>query len=109
MAQDSAKSWYENALLITVAGSIIVVIGQLAGTIIPIMYGPADISDFVVSTESIGIELDRPYNASPDQIYGGFAVARVDQLHPYLRPYRFNVRLQTLQSPRDRMRFQLFS
>jgi hypothetical protein len=36
MAQKD-KPWYENALLIAIAGSIIVVIGQLAGTVIPIM------------------------------------------------------------------------
>lgn len=42
------RPWYENVLLLAVAGSIIAVIGQLAGTIIPIMYGPEDISDFFI-------------------------------------------------------------
>jgi hypothetical protein len=96
----NARQWYENALLITIAGSIIVVVGQLAGTVIPIMYGPADISDFIVSTDPIGDEYNRPYNDSPDTIYLGQAVIKVDEIHPHLRPYRFNVRLQTVQSPK---------
>jgi len=93
------RQWYENALLIALAGSVIAVIGQLAGTVIPIMYGPADISDFIVSTEPIGHEVDREYNNSADTIFLGQAVIKVDDLHPYLRPYRFSVRLQTVQSP----------
>ena len=49
MPSKERRAWYENALLLTVAGSIIVVVGQLASTIIPIMYGPSDISDFTIS------------------------------------------------------------
>jgi len=45
--------WYENALLLAIAGSVIAVMGQLAGTLLPIMYGPQDVSDFSINIDPI--------------------------------------------------------
>jgi len=53
MAEGASRSWYENALLLAVAGSVIAVIGQLAGTVIPIMYGPEDVSDFSIGVDPV--------------------------------------------------------
>ena len=93
MAQKD-KPWYENALLIAIAGSIIVVIGQLAGTVIPIMWGPEDISDF-------SIKLDHTYSLVEAQTPGNTTMKdtgpvniTIEDLHPILRPYKFNVNIQ---------------
>lgn len=86
------KPWYENALLLAVAGSIIVVVGQLAGTLIPIMWGPEDISDF-------SIKLDRTYSLVESNITmtdTGPVNITIEDLHPLLRPYKFNVNIQAL-------------
>jgi hypothetical protein len=97
------RPWYENALLLTVAGSIIVVVGQLAGTIIPIMYGPGDISDYSISASPAFV------NRSDDKIYsesssGGklFLVKlRIDDIHPYLRPYRDEIYFHAPNFPKE--------
>jgi hypothetical protein len=89
------RRWYENALVITVAGSIIVVVGQLAGTIIPIMYGPGDVSDFDIIAED-GHFFSFPANES---FYRIFSV-RTEDYHPWLRPSRYNVFFRALDLPR---------
>ena len=86
------RPWYENALLLAVAGSIIIVMGQLAGTLIPIMYGAADASDFSISINPSGIyTYESVINSSFDMVH-----VTVEDTHPYLRPYRFNVFLRAL-------------
>ena len=84
----------KNALLIAIAGSIIVVMGQLAGTVIPIMWGPEDISDF-------SIKLDRTYSLVEVQMPNNITMndtgpvnITIEDLHPILRPYKFNVNIQ---------------
>lgn len=95
------RPWYENALLLAAAGSIIVVIGQLAGTVIPLMCGPDDISDF-------SINLDRTYsliqvhnNSLPEPDDAGPVNITIEDLHPILRPYKFNVNVQALGNSSD--------
>ncbi len=53
-----SRPWYENALLLAVAGSIIAVVGQLGGTVIPLKYGPTDISDFSISVSPVSTYMD---------------------------------------------------
>jgi len=79
------REWYENALLLAVAGSIIAVIGQLAGTLIPIMYGPQDSSDF-----SVVVSPTQLTTIDEGEVYGR---VYVNDLHPIIRPYRFGVQL----------------
>jgi len=85
--------WYENALLIAVAGSIIVVIGQLAGTVIPIKYGAEDVSDFSVSLSSNWVKVINS-NKLKEPI-----TVTVEDLHPSLRPYKYGIYLRALQMP----------
>jgi hypothetical protein len=91
--------WYENALLLAIAGSIIAVIGQLAGTLIPIMYGPQDVSDF-----SINIDPISSYNILPISNDDFRDVVDVhiafEDIHPFLRPYRFKIILKMLGIPK---------
>jgi hypothetical protein len=83
------RSWYENALLLAVAGSLIAVAGQLAGTVIPIAYGPQDVSDFSVSISPISIPIDPSMHVQN-------ATVKVQDLHKYLRSYKFSVLLKSL-------------
>lgn len=99
MADGTSKSWYENALLLAAAGSVIAVIGQLAGTVIPIMYGPEDVSDFLIGADPIEATLflfpeDGAYAINPAYWY-----VRVENFHAYLRPYRFGVLLKSFGEP----------
>jgi hypothetical protein len=93
------RPWYENALLLAVAGSIIAVIGQLAGTVIPIMYGPEDMSDFLIGVDPVeGTLLLFPENnayAFDPPIWH----IRVEDSHAHLRPYRFGVLLKAFSEP----------
>lgn len=103
MAKSSARQWSENALLVTVAGSLIVIIGQLAGTIIPIMYGPEDISDYSISISPIASEIYLDENETTEwknvMGYRAFiANVSVDDFHKWLRPYRYNVALKISDS-----------
>ena len=50
--------WFENALLIAAAGSIIALIGTLSSTVMPIMYGSEDISDFSIKLDHISSLFD---------------------------------------------------
>jgi hypothetical protein len=87
------RPWYENALLLAVAGSIIVFIGQLAGTVIPIMYGPQDMSDFSISLNPISVLVQS--SMSHAQVIN----ISVEDLHKHLRPYKFGVLLKALDVP----------
>jgi hypothetical protein len=83
------SSWHENALLLAVAGSIIAVMGQLAGTIIPIVYGPQDISDFSIDLNG---DIDQFYDVADlipgkESIYVNITV----NIHPFLRPYESKI------------------
>lgn len=97
MPTKEQRYWHENALLITIAGSIIVVIGQLAGTIIPIMFGPEDISDFSLSANPTYIYI----NQSEEKNAYSYrtAVINIEDFHPYLRPYRYYVYLNVIDKP----------
>jgi hypothetical protein len=103
------KSWAGNALLITVAGSLILVLGQLAGTGLSIMFGADDASDFAVSIEPINSVL---FEVPAAVLFGGrgmsttgdfsaVATISVEDFHPTLRPYKFNVFLRPLDVPRN--------
>ena len=96
--------WYENALLLAVAGSIIVVIGQLAGTLIPLMWGSEDMSDFSVNldrTFSIVEVQPRPIPIEKNNSSAGPVNITIEDLHSILRPYRFNVNLQAFSNASD--------
>ena len=93
------RPWYENALLLAIAGSIIAVIGQLAGTVIPIMYGPADVSDFLIGVDPVeGTLLLFPENNAYafDPPYWHI---KVEDSHAHLRPYKFGVLLKSFLEP----------
>jgi hypothetical protein len=93
MAQDATTPWYENALVIALAGSLVVLVGQLAGTIIPIMWGADDASDFSVS-------VNPPYAQFS---FDGTATAKIDltDFHECLRPYRHTVHLSARNKPKS--------
>ena len=100
MTEGISRPWYENALLLAVAGSLIAVIGQLVGTIIPIMYGPEDVSDF-----SIGVApVEGTLLLFPEDNYS-FAMVppdwyvKVHDAHAHLRPYQFGVLLKSSEAP----------
>jgi hypothetical protein len=117
------NSWYENAIVIAVAGSIIVVVGQLAGTIIPIMYGAQDGSDYSISVDPVSIKdkvyfgypedfedtkktlgiqnetIIFPADSSAEYINLGEAEIKVEDLHPFIRPYKFGVFLTSSGAP----------
>lgn len=97
MPSKEQRQWYENALLITIAGSIVVVIGQLAGTIIPIMYGPEDISDFSISANPTYIYINQSEHPAVIRNVG----IKIEDFHPYLRPYRYYVYLSIIKKPDD--------
>ncbi len=87
------RPWYENALLLAVAGSIIAVVGQLAGTVIPIMYGPEDISDFNIDLNPINRMIDVQKSMSKDGVFVPVNIT-IEDLHRRLRPYRFKIQFQ---------------
>jgi hypothetical protein len=97
MTKSSARKWSENALLVAVAGSLVVIIGQLAGTIIPIMYGPEDISDFSIKLDHISHNFD-VQNCSKNQNNYDWVDIKVEDFHKWLRPYRFTIHFQALGS-----------
>ncbi len=85
--RNAKKPWYENALLITLVGSVIVLVGQLAGTIFPIMYGPYDFSDFYIAADPIAYIIPiNKYDLKGD-IYSWDS-------HPILRPYQSEIYLR---------------
>lgn len=95
MARDGSNPWYENALLLVVAGSLIALIGQFAGTIIPIKYGAEDASDFSISVD--------PVNKIVSSENGTINVGNisVEDFHPTLRPYKFGIYLSATGGPRN--------
>lgn len=101
--KDRHRLWYENALLLAVAGSIIAVVGQLAGTIIPIMYGPEDISDYSISVSPIASEIYIDENETSEwKNFEGYrsvkANVSINDFHEYIRSYRYNVALKVSNS-----------
>jgi len=99
MSSKEQRAWYENALLLTVAGSIIVVMGQLAGTIIPIMYGPGDISGFLITANPVYIYINHTEQSKYDSLSFADIDIKIEDLHPYLRPYRYYIYLNMLDKP----------
>jgi hypothetical protein len=95
------RPWYENALLLAVAGSIIVVVGQLAGTVIPLMWGPEDISDFSMNLDRTFSLVKVHNNSLPEPDDAGPVSITIEDLHPILRPYKFNVNVQALGNSSD--------
>lgn len=103
---NSKDPWYNRPILITIAGSIIVLVGQLAGTILPIYYSPNSISDF-------GVSINPPlctyrYNITNDTINGlqegilaerELATVEVDDFHQFVKPYHYDVSLRALDVP----------
>ena len=88
------RSWYENALLLAAAGSIIAVIGQLAGTVIPIMYGPQDVSDFSIDiNDDVYQIIDVNTTSEGRDVNVGIAV---EDLHQSLRPYTFKIQFKAV-------------
>jgi hypothetical protein len=71
----------------------------LAGTIIPIMYSPSDISDFSISVTPVYLYKNMSDNQS---IFGGefaYAEVKIYDYHKYLRPYRYDIFLQASNLP----------
>jgi len=99
MSNGTSRPWYENALLLAVAGSIIAVIGQLAGTVIPIMYGPEDVSDFSVAVDPVEATLFLFPESNAYAISPPVWNVRIENYHSILRPYRFGVLLKNLGTP----------
>jgi tetratricopeptide (TPR) repeat protein len=50
------KRWYELPILITVLGSILLLIGNVVTNLVPIMFGAEDSSDFYITVDNIYIE-----------------------------------------------------
>ena len=92
------KQWYENALLLGVAGSMIAVVGQLAGTIIPIMYGPQSIEDFNIDLDTHSIIIN---SQNPAPFQTAIVNITISDLHRMLRPYRFKMHFHALGSIND--------
>jgi len=104
------KFWGKNALLVTVAGSIIVVLGQWTGTVIPIMYGAEDASNFAISIEPNSVVFSIPMMDIPDdkrrnyvyeKAFSETATISVEDFHKTLRPYKFKVFLRALNVPKN--------
>lgn len=93
------SSWLENALVLAVAGSIIALIGQLAVTVIPIMYGPSDISDYSISVNPIYIETNLSNLKISGYVLSEVAEIEIDDSHKFLRPYKYDIYLQALNLP----------
>lgn len=58
---EKKRNWYELPILITIAGSILIIVGQFATTLLPIMVGQEDSSDFYITVKPISIEVNRLY------------------------------------------------
>ncbi len=93
------SSWLENALVLAVAGSIIALIGQLAVTVIPIMYGPSDISDYSISVNPIHNKTTLSDLKNSAYILHAVAEIEIDDSHKFLRPYKHDIYLRALNLP----------
>ena len=80
------STWKENALLLTMAGSIIAVIGQLSGRFYTrIIFGPQDASDFSINIDPISnmTFVNESANMS--------VKVTANDFHSLLRHYRFKI------------------
>ena len=89
----ASDPWYEMPLTIAIVGSIIAVVGQLSGTVIPIMWGPESVSDFAIYVSATKVTL-YPYQ---NQVITSVAVK---DLHSFLRPYMHTIHLMADNPPK---------
>jgi hypothetical protein len=93
----STKEWSLTALLFTIGGSIVIIIGQLAGIMLPIMWGAQDFSDFSITLNHSSAVFDGESSSHiPQRV--DFAVT---DIHHWLRPYRFNIFFRALGAIND--------
>jgi hypothetical protein len=92
------KSWLENAFMLAVAGSIIALIGTLATTILPIMYGHEDISDFSITVDPLTCRFDvqNCTNNTNDTNNSVWVNIKAENFHKWLRPYKFGIHFQAI-------------
>lgn len=88
----ASSPWYETSFAIAIIGSIIAIVGQLGGTLIPIMWGPESVSDFAVYADDPAVTLLPNQNQLFTSIY-------VEDLHSFLRPYMHAIHLITVGQP----------
>jgi len=50
-------TWYENPFWVTIIASLLLIIGQVLATVVPILLNPNDISDFSLSINPIYYDL----------------------------------------------------
>jgi hypothetical protein len=93
------KLWYERPEWIALIGSIIVVMaqisGQLATTMLPIMFGPSDQSEFGLSVDPVGHIIESAYEL-PAYLN---STVEVFDIHQIIKPYRYAVFLKGLYVP----------
>jgi hypothetical protein len=96
--------WINNpgkvTLVVALIGGFLVLLGQLSATLIPIMYGPADISDFEIGTNPIGLGIGLRSDNNETLNPQPYCITNIsaNDFHHYLRPYRYNIFLRA-ESP----------
>jgi hypothetical protein len=93
------RRWYQNALLLAAAGSIIALFGTFASTVIPIVSGPQDSSDFSINLDNA----TQRVNVQDCKNGSGFTETNItiEDLHGWIRPYKFIIHLQALGNIND--------
>jgi hypothetical protein len=100
----SDKKWLEQPILITVAGSIIVLIGQIFGNVIPIMLGPADSSDFSISVDPPLYSISRTVDIMNETITARESKVpsiKIQNYHKYIKPYIHTIFLRVVENPKN--------
>jgi len=105
--------WFENpgkvALVVALIGGFfaiiggsLVLLGQLAATIIPIMYGPDDASDFSINLDPLSSRISVEPISLPQPTGVATKVnVTAEDFHPTIRPYKFKINLQALGLPKN--------
>lgn len=103
MAEKADKQWPENVLPLLITGGVIAavisVVGQIAGTMIPIVMGPEDVSDFYIKLDPAYQLIEIQPNPVPiEEMKKSSATTgiTIEDLHKHLRPYKYPIFLQAL-------------
>jgi hypothetical protein len=72
------KRWYELPILVTVLGSILLLIGNVVTNFVPIMFGVEDSSDFYITIDNVYIE-PKYINESKYMSYMNFLRDKLDE------------------------------
>jgi|GEM_PF-3029890 len=72
-----SKTWYEVPIMVTICGSLLIIMGNVVTTLVPIMYGPVDSSDFYITVDPISVEaIQMPEDSSlPSNIFTIISIA----------------------------------